>query len=191
MVSEILFAVLVALVACQRLYEVRVSRAHERALLARGGLEHARGQMPWMVALHTAWLIAMPLEVFLLERAFRWPLAVVALLVFAVAQTLRIWAMRTLGPRWTVKVFTLPGEPPVTGGPFRFLRHPNYLGVVLEILALPLVHGAFITSLSFTVLNGLLLRARIAAEERALAAASDYEGPFRDRRRLVPGRVHA
>nr|AYM54398.1 hypothetical protein [Phaselicystis flava] len=177
---------LVIAVALQRLFELRLSRRNEAALRARGGVEHAKGQMPVMIAVHTGWLLAAPLEVLLLDRPFAQALGLAALLVFCAGQALRWSAIRALGGRWTVKVITLPGAPPVTGGVFCFLRHPNYLGVILEIAALPLVHGAWLTAIVFSALNGLLLRQRIRAEERALAAASDYDGRFRGRARFWP-----
>jgi methyltransferase len=113
--------------------------------------------------------------------------AVVAGIAFGAGQALRLIAIRTLGERWTVKVITLPGEPAVAHGIFRYLRHPNYLGVIIEIAALPMLHGAYLTALTFSVLNLLLLRARIRAEERALSGSStNYGERFQDRPRLLP-----
>lgn len=186
MTSEIAFTLLVAAVAAQRLWEVRRSARHERALRAAGGREHAPGQMPWMRALHAGWLVAMVLEVWLLHRTAPPWLVVLALLAFAAGQALRIAAMRALGPRWTVKIFTVPGETAIARGVFRHLRHPNYLGVVLEIAALPLVHGAWLTAIAFSVANATLLRLRVRAEERALEEDASYQEVHRDRPRFVP-----
>jgi methyltransferase len=161
------FVALVAGVAGLRLAELVRSRRHEAALRARGAVSHP-GQLGWMVGVHVAWLAAMPAEVWLLARPFRWAVAGPALGVFLAGLLLRRWAIRTLGPRWTVKVMTLP-EPLVNAGPYRWLRHPNYLGVALEIAALPLVHGAFLTALGGSVANGLVLWRRIRVEDRALA----------------------
>lgn len=180
------FTSLVAIVAVQRLWELLRSRRHERALLARGGREHARAQMPWMSALHGSWLLAMILEVVLLGREARIGLALAAGLVFLVGQGLRLAAMSALGERWTVKVITLPGAPAVDRGIFRWLRHPNYLGVVLEIAALPLIHGAWLTALVWSAANALLLVLRIRAEEQALRTDNDYEVGLGDRPRFVP-----
>ncbi|MET0386336.1 MAG: isoprenylcysteine carboxylmethyltransferase family protein [Polyangiales bacterium] len=180
------YLLLVAAVAIQRLIETRISRRHERLLLARGAVEHAREQMPFMIALHGAWLLACVVEVWLLARPFQLVWAVPALLVFGAGQALRLAAMRTLGERWTVKVITLFEEPAVERGIFRYVRHPNYLGVILEIAALPLVHGAWLTAAVFSLLNGALLYARVRAEERALEATGDYAARFRDRPRFVP-----
>ena len=110
-----------------------------------------------------------------------------ALALFAVGQALRIAAMQTLGRRWTVKIIVpTNAEPAVSRGIYRFVRHPNYLGVVLEIAALPLVHSAYLSALLFSVANGILLLFRIAAEERALRGDSDYGERFRDRPRFLP-----
>lgn len=180
------FAALVVLVATQRLWELGRSRRHERLLLARGGREHARGQMAWMTALHTTWLIAMPLEVLYFQRPFHTSLAIAAGLVFLAGQALRIAAMRALGERWNVRVITVPGAAPIAGGVFRWVRHPNYLGVVLEIAALPLIHGAWLTAALWSAANAILLSFRIRAEEAALRADNDYELGLGDRPRFVP-----
>ncbi len=180
------YACLIVCVVLQRLIEVQVSKRNEAALLKEGASEHAPEQMPWMVALHTAWLVGSLLEVLLLDRPFHAWLGVPALLVFGVGQALRLLAIQALGERWTVKVITLPGAPAISDGIFRYLRHPNYLGVVLEIAALPLVHGAWLSALVFSVANGLLLRSRIRAEERALRESGDYAERFADRPRMLP-----
>lgn len=166
------YVVLVLAVAVQRLAEVRISHRHVRALKARGAVEHAAHQMPVMVALHGLWLISCLTEPLLVERRVV-PLISAAALAFLLAgQALRWWARRALGPRWTVPIITLPGAPRVTTGPFRYLNHPNYLGVVVEIAALPLVHSAYVTAGVFTLANALLLAWRIAAENRALDACT-------------------
>jgi methyltransferase len=180
------YLVLLGLIIVERVGELIVSRRNLRRALARGGIEAGDGHYPWMVALHTAFLIACPAEVYLLGRPFRPALAAAALAVVCLAMALRYWAVAALGPRWTTRVIVLPGEAPVTTGPYRFLRHPNYLAVVLEILALPLVHGAWATALLFSALNGLLLRTRIRTEEEALERHSAYSASFLDKPRLIP-----
>lgn len=162
------YIVLVLAVAVQRLAEVRISRRNVRALTAKGAVEHAAHQMPVMVALHAMWLVACLAEPLMWSRPIVPALSAVALTLLLAGQALRWWARRALGSRWTVPIITLPGVPRVTTGPFRYLNHPNYLGVVIEIAALPLVHTAYVTAGVFTVANALLLTWRIAAEERAL-----------------------
>lgn len=184
--SFLALSALLAFVAFQRLVELRKSARNTEALVRMGGVEHARAQVPWMKALHTGWLLAIPVEVVLLERPSTTWLAVPAFLLFLVGQGLRLSAMRALGPRWTVRVIVLPGEPPVNEGIFRRLRHPNYLGVALEIAALPLLHGAWLTTLFFSAANGAFLFWRIRAEEAALEEAGRYREAMGNRPLFLP-----
>jgi methyltransferase len=162
------FTLLVLAVAAQRLWEVRRSGRHERQILARGGREHAPEQMRWMRAVHALWLAGALAECWLAQRTPPAWLLLPAAAAFLEGQALRLLAMRELGPRWTVKVMTLPDAPLVATGIFRRLRHPNYVGVCLELAALPLLGGAYATAIAATVANGILLRFRIAAEDAAL-----------------------
>ncbi len=164
--SQLLFLVFLLLLGLQRLVEMRLSRRNERRMQALGGYEIGQGHFLVMQALHAAWFAAMPLEVFLLERPFTPALALGAAVLFLLGQALRYAAISTLGYRWTVRVMALPEQPPVKHGIYRFLRHPNYLGVVLELLAVPLLHGAFLTALVFSILNAFLLYKRIRTEEQ-------------------------
>lgn len=182
------FIGLVACVAVQRLWELSRSARNEARIRAAGGREHAPEQMAWMRALHVGWLIAMVLEVSLFDRAASASVTVVAVIAFLVGQGLRFAAMRALGPRWTVKIMTLPGHRAVSSGVFRWIRHPNYVGVTLELAALPLVGGAWVTAIVGSVLNGLLLHARIRAEEAALREDCAYDAALLDRPRFVPRR---
>jgi methyltransferase len=122
-----------------------------------------------MVALHTGLLAGCLLEVHWAHRPFvpalGWPMLAVAL----AAQGLRWWCIGTLGPRWNTRVIVVPGLPLVAGGPYRWLRHPNYLAVVAEGVALPLVHSAWAAALAFTVLNSVLLHTRLRCEDAALS----------------------
>jgi methyltransferase len=177
---------IIALVSLQRLMELRTSRRNAARLRALGAVEHAAGQVPWMQALHGAWLVAIPLEVLALDRAFEIWVAGPALAVFMMGQALRFAAMHALGARWSVRVLTLPGEPPVLHGIFRRLRHPNYLGVILELAALPLLHGAWITALVFSAANAIFLHFRIRAEEAALESAGGYREAMGDRPLFLP-----
>lgn len=186
MVTRAAFTMLVLAVALQRLFEVRRSQRHERWLRAQGAVERASWQVPVMAAMHVTWLVVMCAEVWLLRPPFRPVLAAVAFAAFVCGQVLRLLAMRALGSRWTIRILTLPLEPPVTTGIYRHLRHPNYLGVILEIAALPLVHGAVWTALIFSVANAVLLAFRITAEERALAADNGYAVLFGARPRFRP-----
>ena len=171
MVTRLLFAGFVAALGLQRLFELRLSRHNEQRILQRGGREHAPETYRWIVTLHAAWFAATLLEVFAGKRKFQLQLAVPAFGVFAAGQALRFAAIRTLGWRWSTRVMTVPGDSLVQNGIYQYIRHPNYLGVQLEILAVPLVHSAYLTSAVFSVANALLLRDRIRREEQALESA--------------------
>jgi len=127
-----------------------------------------------MKILHGSWFFATLLEIIFLRRRPRPPLVVIAALVFTIGQSLRYAAIRTLAERWTARVVTVPGARPVSRGIYCHVRHPNYLGVALEIAAFPLLHSAGWTALVYSVANLLLLRARIHAEEQALATDNGY-----------------
>jgi methyltransferase len=122
-----------------------------------------------MVVLHTAFLVGCLAEVILLDRPFLPALGWSMLAIVVAAQVLRWWCITTLGPRWNTRVVVIPGAPRVNGGPYRLFSHPNYVAVVAEGIALPLVHTAWITALVFTVLNAALLTKRITTENAALA----------------------
>ncbi|MGI5479127.1 isoprenylcysteine carboxyl methyltransferase family protein [Streptomyces lavendofoliae] len=171
------YTLLVLAVGVERLAELVVARRHARWSLARGAVESGRGHYPVMVVLHTALLAGCLAEVWALDRPFP-PVLGWAMLASAVAaQGLRWWCVRTLGPRWNTRVLVVPGMPLVSGGPYRWLRHPNYVAVVAEGVALPLVHGAWLTAACFTVANAALLMVRIRCEDVALGAVSGAAAP--------------
>ncbi len=165
--------VLLSVIACERVAELVVSARHAAGLLRRGGTEYGFGHFPVMIALHVGLIAGCVLEPLLGNRAFipalGWPMLVVTLL----ANGLRWWCIATLGPRWTARVIVVPGEPLVRSGPYRWFAHPNYAAVIIEGFALPLTGSAWITAVSFTVLNAWLLTVRIRCETRALASASE------------------
>lgn len=166
--SRVLYTLLVLLVVGERLIELAISRRHERRLRARGAREAGGGHYPAMVGLHTLWLVACPLEVWLLDRPLVPGLAVVAGVALAATMALRYWVIATLGDRWCTRVLVPPDEPPVTGGPYRWLRHPNYLAVAVEVFALPLIHTAWLTAAVLGTANLAVLAVRIRSEDRAL-----------------------
>ena len=184
--TRVAYLLLLALVVAERLVELVMSRRNERRARERGGVEAGAGHYPWMVLLHAAFLAACPLEIWWLDRPFVPALGFSMLGLMAAAMALRYWTIHTLGDRWTTRVLVVPGMTPVTGGPFRYLRHPNYLAVILEIAALPLVHSAWGTAVFFSLANGILLRVRIRAEERALEEHNRYLESFARTPRLVP-----
>lgn len=157
-------ASVVALVALERLAELWHARRNTRALLEGGGVEVGRGHYPFMVALHTAWLLAIPLTV-----PSEADVSVPLLIVFAILQGLRLWVLLSLGRYWTTRVITVPGAPLVRRGPYRFLRHPNYVVVAAEIAVLPLAFHAWAVAAVFSALNAALLAWRISLEDQVLA----------------------
>ena len=167
--SEILFTVLVALVGLERLAELVVSQRNTRWSRLRGGVEHGLGHYPFMVVLHTGLLVGALAEVWWRRPDFVPALGFVMLALVVASQALRWWCIATLGPRWNTRVIVVPGLPLVRRGPYRSLSHPNYVAVVVEGFALPLVHSAWVTAVVFTVLNAGLLTVRLRVENAALA----------------------
>ena len=163
------YVLLIALVSLERLAELVVAQRNLAWSRARGGVEVGLSHYPVMVVLHIGLLVGCLVEVFALNRPFipalGWPM----LAVVIAAQGLRWWCITSLGRRWNTRVVVIPGAERVRVGPYRLMPHPNYVAVVAEGIALPLVHGAWITALTFTVLNALLLRKRISIENSALA----------------------
>jgi len=160
--------ILLAAVALERGVELVVSARNARRLRAAGGEERGRGHYPAMVALHVGLLAGCALEPLALPGPFPPALALGAAGAVLLSQALRWWAVASLGGRWTTRVITLPGAAPVRRGPYRWLRHPNYLAVVVEVAALPLALGAWRTAILASVANAILLRTRIRVEEAAL-----------------------
>ena len=164
--------------ALERGLELAITLRNLRWAKERGGLEFGRRHYPWMVLLHTGFLVACVGEVLALDRPFiaglGWPMLALVVLTMA----LRYWAIATLGRRWSTRVVVIPGMSAEAGGPFRFLRHPNYLAVVVEGFALPLVHTAWLTAIAFEIGNAILLAIRVRVEERALREHSSYDRVF-------------
>ena len=165
------YTLLVLAVAVERLAELVVARRNAAWTLERDGVEHGRGHYPVMVVLHTGLLAGCLLEPLLADRPFLPGLGWPALALTLLAQVLRWWCITTLGPYWNTRVIVVPGARLVGAGPYRFLRHPNYVAVVVEGVALPLVHSAWITATVFTLADAVLLTVRIRCENAALSRA--------------------
>jgi methyltransferase len=185
MSSTAYYLVFIGLVVAERLLELVLSARNARRVFALGGRELGQRHFRVMTVLHTAFLVSCVAEVVLLQRAFPGVIGWAALAIALLAQALRYWAIFTLGYRWNTRIIFLPGAEPVTTGPYRFMRHPNYLAVILELFAVPLIHGAYLTSAAFTVANAAMLFVRIRAEEAALGV--EYERAFSGHRRFIPG----
>jgi methyltransferase len=183
------YLALLALVSCERGVELVISRRNAAWALRHGGVEYGARHFRWMQVLHASFLVACAAEVVLWARPWHPLLGVPMLVALLAAQALRYWAIATLGRRWTVRVIVLPGEPAVRDGPYRYVRHPNYLAVIVEGIAIPLVHTAWVTAVVFTLLNAVLLTVRIRCEEQALTAHCAYAQRMADRTRFVPRAV--
>lgn len=166
------YTLLVLLVAFERLVELNVARRNAAWSFERGGKEHGGGHYPVMVLLHTGLLAGCLAEVAYGGRPFAAALGWPMLGLVLAAQVLRWWCVVALGPRWNTRVIVVPGLPLVDRGPYRLMRHPNYLAVAVEGAALPLVHGAWITALCFTLANARLLAVRLRCENAALGLAA-------------------
>lgn len=174
---------LVALVV-ERIVELVLSKRNAAKAFARGGVEVGQAHYRVMTAFHTLFLIACVVEAKPFDNVLFFAFLPGAL----AAQALRWWAIRTLGERWNTRVIVVPGAEPVTQGPYRFMKHPNYLAVVIELFCVPMMMGAFFTAVFFSVGNAVLLWVRIRAEEKALG--EKWEQAFAGKSRLLPGARH-
>lgn len=177
--SLIAFTVLVGLVGLERVAELVVSRRNESWSRDRGGIEFGRRHYPPMVLLHTGLLVGAVAEAWWRRPPFVPALAAACVVLVLASQGLRWWCIASLGPRWNTRVIVVPGLAPVRSGPYRVFAHPNYVAVVIEGVALPLVHTAWITASAFTVLNAALLRVRVRVENAALRSLSAVPEPAR------------
>jgi methyltransferase len=160
-----------AAVTLERLAELGLARRNTARLMARGAIEHSPGHYPLIVALHAAWLIGLWLLAW--NRPIQWGW----LALFGLLQVARVWILLTLKGRWTTRIIIVPGETLVREGPYRLVRHPNYLVVVCEIAVLPLAFGLPQFALVFTLANAALIAIRLRAETTALASLTDAVQP--------------
>jgi methyltransferase len=184
-----LFWVLYAYCVLERLGELVISRRNQKRMKGSGFSEkETSGGVRWMIALHASWYVAILVEVIYSPSPVPAAIHDGAVGLFLGAQMLRFWALRTLGSFWNISVVTTDQSAPafVSHGPYRFIRHPNYLVVIVEIATLPLAGGAVWTSLIFTVLNGLVLARRIPLEESHLFRISGYGDVMGGKGRFVP-----
>lgn len=169
MTGFVAFTILIALVAVERVVELAVSKRNLRWSAQHGGIEYGRSHYPYMVALHVFLLVGALVEVWVWQRPLDPALSWTMLVLVLASQALRWWCIITLGKRWNTLVVIVPGMPRVTGGPYRWLSHPNYVAVVVEGIALPMVGFAWVTAIVFTALNLPLLAVRLRVENAALA----------------------
>jgi methyltransferase len=186
-ITVIAFLALLAAVAALRLFELRVSRRHQEDLIARGATKVNKPKFRWVVLVHTFVLVGAALEVVLLRRPFIPLLAAVMLALFLASNAVRLWVVRTMGQHWNVQVMDSTRLGVVTSGPFRFVRHPNYAAIFIEIFSLPLIHTAWITAIGGLVAYTCAISQRIAVEERVLFANPEYRSAMAGKPRFLPG----
>lgn len=180
------YLVLCGAVGAGRLIEMSLSRRHQRALAQQGAPLLPERAFLAMVLLHTGVIAGAAIEVVALHRRFVPAVGVPALIALLLANLLRWWVIATLGVHWNVRVVRSTELGIVTGGPYRYIRHPNYVAVFLELLALPLVHGAVVTAVAGGLLHLIVLRRRITLEESVLMADDRYRRAFAQKPRFVP-----
>ncbi|GGE07292.1 hypothetical protein GCM10011571_05670 [Marinithermofilum abyssi] len=166
---------ILALVGLQRLAELRLANINARWACLHGGVEAGKEHYPWVAGVHGLFFVGGFMELYCMKPVppSWW---VVPFTLFMMAQGLRVWSIASLGPYWNTRIWVVPGHPPVMRGPYRWLRHPNYVVVMVELLCLPLLLGAVYTAVAVTVINSwLLLTIRIPAEERALTELTTYQ----------------
>ncbi len=186
LISRLYLGLLLA-VALGRLMELRHSRANQRKLQAAGSVKAAEPGYKWMVGFHSAMLVACGVEVVMLGRPWIASLGVPALALFVIANAARWWVIRTLGARWNVEVMPASLGVVTAQGPYKWVRHPNYTAVFVEMLALPLVHSAWITASAGAVFHLIVLRRRVALEESVMVRDAAWRDAFAGRARFIPG----
>jgi methyltransferase len=178
------YLIILGALAAERIAELIISARNARWALARGASQAGLGHYPVMAAFHALFIVSCGAEALIFRRSFPGILGWLALGGALAAQALRYWAVATLGRRWNTRIIVLPGVAPVTGGPYRLVRHPNYVAVVMEMVCVPMIYGCWLTAIVFSAGNALLLRVRIQAEERALGET--YLKTFAIVPRLIP-----
>ena len=181
------YPILVAVMG-QRLWELFISRRRLEADSREGTAELIpEPAYPLIVAVHAAWIAGCWLEVLAFDRTFQPWLVLPAMAVWGLSLGLRVWMMAAMGRWWNVRLIARQEQEVVVAGPYRFIRHPNYLALILEIAAIPLLLGAYWTALLASVANGLVLWARIRKEEAYLDTWEEYQAAFGGKKRLIPG----
>jgi methyltransferase len=178
------YLALLAALAVERMFHLALASRNARRAFAAGAVEHGRRHYPAMASFHALFLISAAVEAIAFKRPFPGTLGWIALGGAIGAQALRYWSVVSLGPRWNTRIIVFPEMPPISRGPYRFMRHPNYLAVIVEIACVPLIHGCWFTAIVFSIGNAALLHVRIRAEEAAMGLR--YALKFGGRPRLVP-----
>lgn len=186
MLTKSIFSIVVFIIALQRISAIRLSKRNQQILESIGAKERGNNSLGVIKLMQVSWFIAIISEVYLLDRPFIPALFIGALMVTAIGQLLRYLSIRELGDRWTHTIMTTADKPLVDTGIYQYLRHPTWLGMTLEFAAVPLIHSAYLTAIVFSIANALLMRQRIAAEEKALIEDTNYASVFSNTPRFIP-----
>jgi methyltransferase len=181
------FSIFISLVILQRIAELRIANKNEKWMKANGGFEVGSEHYKYIVLVHVLFFLSLIFEVSYFNKVIS-PLWIVFILFFALAQALRVWSLLSLGRFWNTKIIIMPNVNIISTGPYKFIRHPNYLVVVIELLVIPLIYNAYWTAIIFTILNMFALSIRIPIEENALIRETNYKAVFHQRARFAPTR---
>jgi methyltransferase len=185
-VTRIAYLILLAVVGVGRFVELRISRTNQKEMIDRGAARVSEPHFQWMVVVHTAVLIGAGLEVIFLRRPFIPALAIPMAILFFLSNALRWWVIGTLRSHWNVQIMNSAQLGVVSSGPYRWVRHPNYVAVFVELIALPLIYTAWISALVAAVGNGWVLHSRLAVEDRMLLSDAGYRAAMGSKPRFLP-----
>ena len=169
----------------QRVTELFISRKNEKWMMNRGGIEHGKAHYPYIVLLHILFLVSFFIEVQVFQRELTEIWFVIFPILF-LTQIMRYWAVLSLGNYWNTKIMIVPGDVVISRGPYKFVKHPNYIVVAVELLFIPLLFNAYFTAILFTLMNVVMMTIRIPAEESALQTYTNYQEVFPIKSRLLP-----
>lgn len=180
-----IFYLFIAVLVLQRLLELRIAKQNEKWMKSQGGIEFGEKHYRLMVGLHTLFFLFYFWEVTAFEKSIStvWP---ILLLFFFLTQAGRVWALTSLGKYWNTKIIVLPNSDVVVKGPYQYVKHPNYVIVILEFMIIPLLFQAYLTLIIFSLLNLWILSIRIPEEERALSSLTQYHNSFERTGRFLP-----
>lgn len=181
-----IYYLFILLLAVGRILELKHAQNNTQKLIAKGAQEYGSSHYKWIVTTHSLWLIACIIEAYIRQHGPSIFVFTIGSLLFVMGFSLRITAILTLGTRWTTKIIVLPGEPSIQKGIYRYLKHPNYLGVILELAGVPLIFGNIWTAITISIINLIILKHRMKIEENALKQEIKYEEHFSDLPRLIP-----
>jgi methyltransferase len=179
------FSIFLLCIMIQRLAELMIAKRNEKWMKEQGAMEFGKGHYMFMVMIHSLFFVSLLMEVSIFNKSLSafWPFLLSA---FILTQIGRFWVLASLGKHWNTKIIVLPGMEPVSRGPYKYIKHPNYLIVSIELMVIPLLFNAFFTGLLFLVLNQIILYIRISHEEKALEKAADYKAVFLNQGKFFP-----